>query len=299
VDAHVKQPVDPARHPRFVSASPSSSAQAAREVIAAQLRELRVEAELTGHEVAVRCGWSPAKSSRIEHAKTPPSDADIRAWCTACGAPDRAAELVAANRRADQMYVHWKKLHRHGMRRAREEVLPLYERTRQLRAYCSSVVPSVVQTEAYAGALLSTIAAFQGTADDSSAAAASRVERSRVIRDGERRFSLLVEETVLRYRIGDAETMAGQLGYLLAVMALPNVSLGVIPFTAQRRAWPLEAFCLFDEHRVSVELLTAAVNVSAPSEIAVYAKAFTELAGIAVYGSQARARITEAIAALR
>lgn len=281
-----------------MSASPSSGAQAAREVIAARLADLRREAELTGHELAVRCGWSPAKSSRIERAKTPASDADIRAWCIATGAEDQAADLIAANRQADQMYVHWKKLHRHGMRRAQEEVVPLYAGTRRFRVYCSNVVPGMLQTQAYATALLSTIAAFQGTPDDSATAAASRVERSRVLHEGNHRFALLMEETVLRYRIGDADTMAGQLGYLLAVMALPNVSLGIIPFSAERRVWPLEAFYLFDDHRASVELLTAAVNVSAPSEIAVYAKAFSQLTEIAAYGSDGRALITEAISAL-
>ncbi|MFJ6214572.1 helix-turn-helix domain-containing protein [Streptomyces sp. NPDC092296] len=278
--------------------SPSSSAQAARQVIAARLRELRIDAELTGHALALRCGWSPAKSSRIEHARTPPSDADIRAWCAACGAVEQARDLIAANHQADQMYVHWKKLHRHGMRRAQEEVVPLYESTRLFRVYCSNVVPGMVQTEAYASTLLSTIAAFQGTPDDSDVAAASRLERSHVVHEGNHHFALLLEETVLRYRIGTTETMAGQLGYLLTVMALPNVSLGIIPFTAQRRVWPLEAFYLFDDRRVSVELLTAAVNVSAPSEIAVYAQAFSELAGLAVHGSKARALITDALHSL-
>lgn len=278
-----------------MSLSPSSHALAARELLAARLRDLRRDAGITGHELALRCGWSPAKSSRIENAKTSPNDADIRAWCAACGAEDQAPDLIAANRRADEMYVRWKKLHRHGMRRAQDEVLPLYESTTHFRIYVSNVVPGVLQTEAYAASLLSTIAAFQGTVDDSPEAAASRIERSHVLHHSNRRFAFLIEETVLRYRIGNAETMASQLGYLLAVMALPNVSLGVIPFTAHRKVWPLEAFYLFDGHRVSVELLTAAVNVSAPSEIAVYAKAFSELAEIAVHGAMARDLITSAI----
>ncbi|WP_330240072.1 helix-turn-helix domain-containing protein [Streptomyces sp. NBC_00525] len=281
-----------------MSASPSSSAQAAREAIASRLGDLRKDAELTGHELALRCGWSPAKSSRIERARTPASAADIRAWCKACGAEDQTDDLIAANRQADQMYVHWQKLHRHGMRRAQEEVAPLYEQTRHFRVYCSNVVPGILQTEAYAEALLSTIAAFQDTPDDSPAAAASRIERSRVLHDGNRRFALLLEEAVLRYRIGDAPAMAGQLGYLLAVMALPNVSLGVIPFTARRRVWPLEAFYVFDDRRASVELLTAAVNVKAPSEVATYAKAFHELSKLAVYGASARTLISDAITSI-
>ncbi|RKN12120.1 helix-turn-helix domain-containing protein [Streptomyces radicis] len=279
-------------------ANPSSSAQEARQVVAGRLRDLRLDAEITARELASRCGWSEAKSSRIEHAKTAPSDADIRAWCTACGAADQAAELIAANRRVDEMYVRWRRLHGHGMRRAQEAVLPLYERTRHLRVYVSNVVPGILQTEQYATALLSTIARFQGTPDDAPQAAASRIERSQVLHRGHHTFAFLLEETVLRYRIGDAETMANQLGYLLAVMALPNVSLGVIPFSAHRALWPLEAFYLFDDQRVSSELLTAAVNVSASSEIQVYAKAFAELAGMAVHGARARRLITDAIAAL-
>ncbi|WP_199550329.1 helix-turn-helix transcriptional regulator [Streptomyces sp. N35] len=281
-----------------MTASPSSAAQAARELLAGRLRDLRLDAGLCGEELALRCGWSPSKRSRIENAKTPPSDEDVRRWCAACGAEDQAADLVAVNRQAEQMYVHWKKLHRHGMRRAQDEVLPLYARTRHFRIYTSNVVPGILQTEAYAAALLSTIARFQDTPDDAPQAAASRIERSAVLHEGGHTFAFLLEETVLRYRIGDAETMASQLGYLLAVAALPNVSLGIIPFTAERRMWPLEAFYLFDDHQVSAELLTAAVNVTAPSETAVYAKAFAEMAKIAVYGTTARTLITEAITAL-
>ncbi|MBW1601857.1 helix-turn-helix domain-containing protein [Streptomyces sp. JJ66] len=281
-----------------MSPSSSSSAQEAREIIAARLAELRREAELTGHELALRCGWSPAKSSRIERAKTPPSASDIRAWCRATGFEEQTEDLVAANRQADQMYVHWKKLHRHGMRRAQEEVVPLYQKTRRFRIYCSNVMPGILQTEPYAAGLLSAIATFQGTPDDSANAAASRRARSRVLHEGDHRFAFLLEETVLRYRIADDEALAGQLGYLLTVISLPNVSLGVIPFTAPRRVWPLEAFYLFDARQVSVETLTAAVNVTAPSEVATYAKAFSELSHIAVYGTAARTLISEAINSL-
>lgn len=282
-----------------MTASPSSAAQAARERLAGRLRELRLDAGLSGEELALRCGWSPSKRSRIENARTPPSDSDVHDWCAACGATEQAGDLVAANRQADQMYVHWKKLHRHGMRRAQAEVLPLYASTRHFRIYVSNVMPGILQTQAYATALLSTIARFQDTPDDAPEAAASRIERSHVLYEGGRTFAFLLEETVLRYRIGDAETMAGQLGYLLAVMGLPNVSLGIIPFTAPRKVWPLEAFYLFDEARVSAELLTAAVNGTAPGEVAVYAKAFAGLADIAVHGSAARDLITDAIAALK
>ncbi|MFF7216575.1 helix-turn-helix domain-containing protein [Streptomyces sp. NPDC008238] len=279
-------------------ASPSSAAQAARQALAARLGELRRDAGLTGRELAARCGWSESKSSRIEHARTPASDADIRAWCQACDAVDQVADLIAANRAADSLYVEWRRIHRSGMRRSQESYLPLYERTRLFRVYCSNVIPGLLQTSGYATALLSTITAFQGTPDDVAEAVTARVNRSRVIREGEHRFALLVEESVLRYRIASPSVMAGQLGYLLEVMSLPSVSLGVIPFTAQRGMWPQETFMIFDDASVQVELLSAFVNVTAPGEIATYLKAFGQLQTLAVYGTEARVLIAGAIAAL-
>jgi len=92
--------------------------------------------------------------------------------------------------------------------------------------------------------------------------------------------------------------MAGQLAHLLTVMSLPAVSLGVIPFTAVRRMWPVETFSIHDSAQSHVELLTAAVTITAPSEVAQYARAFGMLAEVAVYGTEARALITAAIDAL-
>jgi transcriptional regulator with XRE-family HTH domain len=281
-----------------MTSSPSSSVQAARKAVADRLRDIRKDAELTGRELALRCGWHPAKSSRLENARTPPSDADIRAWCRACSAEDQAPDLIAASRTADSMYVEWKRLHKAGIRGYQESSIPLYERTRQFRVYCSNVVPGLVQTPEYATALLSAISEFQGTPNDAPEAAAARLTCSHVIRQGDHRFALLVEESVLRYRIGSPEVMAGQLGYLLSVMSLPSVSFGVIPFTVARRMWTLETFMIFDDSRVEVETLSAAVTITSPGEIGVYIKAFGELADQAVYGASARALITTAIEAL-
>lgn len=71
----------------------------------------------------------------------------------------------------------------------------------------------------------------------------------------------MLEESVLRYQVDNAEVMAGQLGHLLGLMSLPSVSLGVIPFSASRRPmWTLETFTVFDDSRVHVELLSTQVT---------------------------------------
>ncbi|MGW0711853.1 helix-turn-helix domain-containing protein [Streptomyces sp. NPDC002643] len=279
---------------------PTSSMQEARAALAGRLRELRLDAGITGKELAKRCRWSVAKSSRIENAVTAPSDADIRAWCSACDAGSQAEDLIAANRQADSMYVQWKRLQRTGMKHLQEASTPLYERTRLFRVYASHIVPGYLQTPGYATALMGTIAAFRGTPDDVGDAVEARMRRSRVVHEGDHRFATLIEEDVLRHRVGDTDVMAGQLGSLLASMALPSISLGIIPAAASREQimWPLEQFTVFDDVRVHVELLAAKVTVTAPGELDLYLRAFTRLRELAVHGAEARTLILKAIEAL-
>ena len=108
----------------------------------------------------------------------------------------------------------------------------------------------------------------------------------------------MIEEAALHTRVGSVEMMAGQLGHLINIAALPNVSLGIIPPDIDRTMWSSPGFWIFDEERVLVETPTAEMTVTQPREVAVYARTFAELASMAVYGSAARAVIMAAIEAL-
>ncbi|WP_329092394.1 helix-turn-helix transcriptional regulator [Streptosporangium sp. NBC_01469] len=79
----------------------------------------------------------------------------------------------------------------------------------------------------------------------------------------------------------------------------PTVSLGIIPLGADRsNIWPAEGFWMFDAAEVTVELVSGHLTITQPREVAMYGDAFAALAELAVYGSDARALITSAIAAL-
>ncbi|MEV0375504.1 DUF5753 domain-containing protein, partial [Streptomyces sp. NPDC050636] len=156
------------------------------------------------------------------------------------------------------------------------------------------MIPGFFQTAGYAEALIRSITNFQGTPDDIPDAVAARLARSRFLYEGGHRFVVLIEEWVLRTKIGTAERMAGQLAHLLTVMPLPSVSLGIIPLGAERTVWPLEGFYLYDDHHTVVETLTASINVRQPRELADYTRAFTGLATMAVHGDAARTLIRAA-----
>lgn len=127
---------------------------------------------------------------------------------------------------------------------------------------------------------------------------AARIRRNAVLRNGARRFSFVLEESVLRYRICGADTMAAQLGHLLGVMDLQNVAVGIIPFSAERTVWPMPTFTIFDDTRVHADTLDAALTLIQPSQVELYTQAFDRLSQGAVRGAAARALVVNALASL-
>ncbi|MFD7536448.1 helix-turn-helix domain-containing protein [Streptomyces sp. NPDC059819] len=269
---------------------PSSSfsgTEQARKSVAKRLQDLRKDAGLTVQGLADLCGWNKAKTSRIENVRTLPSGLDIRAWCEACGAEEQAADLIAASRHAESLYVEWRRKNRTGMRRLQDDAVPLYERTERFRSYCSRVIPGLLQTEHYAYELLGSVSTFRQVPNDAREAARARVKRSEILHQRGHSFAFLIEEHVLYFQHGEAATMVEQLDYLSTVTRLPNVSLGVIPRAAPRAMWGQETFLMLDD-QVAVELLTAEVTITQPSEVHMYARMFAELSLMAQHGAQAR-----------
>lgn len=277
-----------------MSTYPSSTAKLAQEALGVRLRELRKDAGLSGRTLAAVTGQHPTRVSKIEHGVQAPSDEDIRDWCAACGADDEIPDLIAEARAVVSMYLELRRQTRAGMKRMMLSSVPLYERTRQWRIYEHNVIPGLFQTAEYSAAMLSFWIGFLDTPNDLNAAVEARLERQRVIY-GDRRFAVVLEEQALRTWFGTAETMAGQLDRLLAVMSLPSVSLGIIPMMTERPAVGSIGFWIFDNSLVVMETPTARIEVTRPQEVGLYARMFDHLQRSAVYGSAARALVAKAL----
>lgn len=65
-----------------------------------------------------------------------------------------------------------------------------------------------------------------------------------------------------------------------------------------RERWPAEGFWIYDTAQVNIELVSGYLAITQPSEVAMYAETFAELAALAVYGAAARALITSVLDAL-
>lgn len=276
--------------------SPSSSAKQEQEALGVRLRELRKDAGLTARALAAVTGQHYTRVSKIEHGVQAPSDSDIRDWCRACGADAQASDLLATLRAVESAYLEFRRQSRAGMKRVvGAHTLALYERTRLFRIYEHNVIPGLFQTAGYCSAMLSFWIRFLDAPNDLEEAVATRMERQRVIYHGAKRFIVVLEEQALRTWFDTAETQAGQLDRLLALMSLPNVSLGIVPMMTERVAVGSTGFWIFDDALVALETPTASIEVNRPQELQLYTRMFEALKTPAVYGRAARDLITKAI----
>ena len=193
------------------------------------MRDIRTGAGLSARRLTELTGQHYTRVSETEDDVQVPTEPDIHSWCAACSARDRVEDLILSARSVDSTYVELRRQSRAGMRRVLgAHTIQRYERTAVFRVYEHNVVPGLFQTDEYA-AMFSFWIDFLDTPTDLDAAVAARAERQRVLQRGAHRVVALPEEQALRTWFGTTETQIGQLGRLLELMSLPNVSLGVIP----------------------------------------------------------------------
>lgn len=281
-----------------MNTGPTSPARQAREALGVRLREIRKEADFTGRALAVSIGCHYTKISRVENGSQAASEETIKAWCRACRAEDQISDLIATARAIESMYVEWRRQTRAGMKRLMLSSVPLYERTTLFRIYEHNIIPGLFQTAEYSAAILRYFVDFLDAPNDLDAAIEARMERQRIVYSGNRRFLVVLEEQAMRARVGNLDTMSGQLDRLLGIMSLPRVSLGIIPAGASRTVFASVGFWIYDDVMVGVETPTASLEITQPREIQLYAKMFTQLQQSAVYGAETRALVIRAMADL-
>lgn len=280
-----------------MTTNPSNSAkQASQQALGIRLRDVRKDAGLSGRELAAATGQHYTRVSKIENGVQAPTDPDIREWCRVYGADDQVQDLIATLRAVESAYLEFRRQSRAGLKRVLgAHTLKRYQQTTVFRIYEHNVIPGLFQTAEYSTAMLSFWIKFLGAPNDVDDAVAVRMERQQVLYKGGKRFVALLEEQALRTWFGTAEVQAGQLGHLLELMALPNVSIGIIPLMTERLTVASAGFWIFDDALVALETPTASIEVTQPHEIQLYARMFEALKTAAVYGREARTLIVKAL----
>ncbi|GAB1693628.1 helix-turn-helix domain-containing protein [Krasilnikovia sp. M28-CT-15] len=276
-----------------------ASIKPAVEAIGIRLRDLRLDAAMTGRQLAGTCGWQPSKVSKIEYGKQAASESDIRDWCLACDFPGEIPDLIAAVRAIDAQILDWRRTLRTGTRRRQQMNITAYARTTLFRVWEPAVIPGLLQTPDYARGILKTVVEFHGIPDDVEDGVAARIEAQRVLRHGDRRFLFLLAEAALHTRVGDVDVMREQLQVLVEAARRPRISVGIVPQAAPYTVPRNNGFTIYDNRAVTVSTYTAELTLTQRHELTAYERAFDRLQALAVRGKPAETLFETATKSLR
>lgn len=257
-----------------------------------RLRRLRLDADLTGKQLAERLGWPASKVSRLEHGRQTATTADIAAWTAALGiSPEMRDQLTEDLRSLAVEYATWRRQLRRGSAPRQRVGRLLDESATQLRALQTSVVPGLLQTADYARAVFEGLAQLRPR-PDVDAAVRERARRQSVLYESGHDFRFLITEAAVRARVGTPAVHRAQLDRLLVLAGLDTVEIAILDWAAHTITPPDHSFDLFDDRLVLVETLNAELAIREPDDIALYARVFDLYWDAALHGSEATQLIT-------
>jgi transcriptional regulator with XRE-family HTH domain len=264
----------------------SSDIRQARESLGFKLREVRLDAGLSGRELAGQAGWQASKVSKIELGRQTPTDHDIRIWLEIANAREREPDLVAELRSLESKYVEWRRRIRDGVKARQQEIGRLESGAGRIRSFQCSVIPGLLQIPPYMRERFRRSVDIWGARDDIEEGIKARIKRQDVLYEAD--VHIVMTEAALRYGTAPREILVEQLDRLSVATSLPRLRLGVIPLRESYAATPLHGFHILEDHTVLVETFAAELTLTQPGELEIYVKIFDSLAGVARYGREAR-----------
>ncbi|MEP7022707.1 MAG: helix-turn-helix transcriptional regulator [Actinomycetota bacterium] len=209
-----------------------------------RLRTLREQRNLTVNLVAEQLLCSATKISRIETAKRRASLRDIRDLCQFYEVSEaETAQLMELGRGARET-AWWTDYGDLGV--GVGPYLGLEQEAKAITYYSMSFVNGLLQTEAYARAI---IRATHPLMDDQTLKerVEARLRRQDLLEGTDRpRVRVLLDESVLRRQVGGHETMTAQLDKILQIVSQEKATIQVVPFSAGAQASTESNFTLFD-----------------------------------------------------
>jgi transcriptional regulator with XRE-family HTH domain len=215
-----------------------------RRRLAAELRGIREEKGKSGDAVAAALRWSPSKISRYERARTglrPREVALLLDYYQVAG-PHRALLLGLAE---DAAQKGWWEEYGDSLSDHYKQYIGLEHEASSMNIWHVDVVTGLLQTESYARHIIGSYSRVEPvTPGMVGRMVRVRMRRQQVLdRDG-LELSVVLDESVLRRRIGDDAVMYEQLQHLAREAERPNLTLRILPLDAQHTVFG-ESFVIF------------------------------------------------------
>jgi hypothetical protein len=244
--------------------------------------------------VATRLMVSGTKISRMETGARSASLRDVRDLADLYAATDADRDHLMSLARQSRQRAWWQQ---HDV--PYSDYIGLEAGALAIDDYESTIIPGLLQTEAYARQVVQGIM-FSADAELIERRVQTRMRRQQVL-DGDEppRLRAVVDESALRRKVGGVEVMVEQLRNLLdRVSTAPTVTLQVIPFSAGAHPGLDSTFVYLHlgssvSDVVYVEGLVGSVYLDTPADLERYRQAFDRLKEVALTPDQSLDKVDE------
>jgi transcriptional regulator with XRE-family HTH domain len=272
-----------------------------RRRLAAELRGIRESTGMSGDAVAAALRWSPSKISRYERARTGlrPREVERLLDYYSVTGPRRDLLLALAE---DAAQKGWWEEFADSLSDDYQQFIGLEHEATSITIWHVDVVTGLLQTEAYARHIISSYSRVEPIAPGMIGRLVKvRMRRQQVLNREELRMSIILDESILKRRIGDETVMYDQLQRLVREADRPNLTLQVLPLDTQHSVFG-ESFVIFGfgtdseamlQDVVSTEHLRSGFSVEGERETYLHRIAFGMLSEASLDPVASRALILE------
>jgi transcriptional regulator with XRE-family HTH domain len=271
-----------------------------RRRLAAELRGIRESLGKSGDTVAAALKWSPSKISRYERARTGLQPREVERLLDYYEITGSRREILLALAQ-DATQKGWWEQYADGLSADYQEFIGLEHEASSIAIWHVDVVTGLLQTEAYARHIISSYSRVEPMPPGMiERLVRVRMRRQQVL-SAERglELSVVLDESVLKRRVGADSVMYEQLQRLAEEADRPNVTLQILPLDSQHTIFG-ESFVIFRfgsdddamlQDVVSAEHLRNDVSLEGERETYLHRIAFRMLADASLDPASSKALI--------
>lgn len=257
--------------------------------LGAELKQARVAAGLGLRELAERLGLKHPTLSRYENGTRMPGPAVVERICEELGLPEgQRDELLEVARGGDA--GPWLAITMPEQRRQLDTLIARERESVAITNVAPLLVPGLLQTSDYARAIMVAADVPRGEIETRVAVRVGR--REALTRDRPARLLALLNEPVLRQRVGGEGVLAAQLRHLLAMADWPNVDLRIVPSSSDWHPGLEGPFVLCEDADgsavVHLETRVSGLFLHEPRDVGPYVQAVEQIAAAALDAAESR-----------
>jgi transcriptional regulator with XRE-family HTH domain len=254
-----------------------------RILVGAQLRRLREASGITREAAAYAIRGSEAKMSRLEAGRVGFRRRDVADLLTMYGVTDESARDVVLRLAEQANEPGWWHRYNDSIPDWFSTFVGLEQAATIIRCYEAQYVPGLLQTDAYASAVIDLGQAVR--AEEASKRVELRMQRKQLLHmPHPPDYWAVIDEAVLRRNLGGRKVMRDQLDHILEQAKRPNITVQVVPFDRSDAAAVGGPFTLlrFAEPDLAdivyLEQLNSALYLNRDVDVEIYRKIINRLA---------------------